>query len=77
MKKDRDNLGMYPYMPYNMPYNMGMGMPNMIPMPGVSNNNMDMQINNLNNRLNMLEKRVAKLEGSNITTTYDSNYYMV
>ena len=52
-------------------------MPNMIPMPGVSNNNMDMQINNLNNRLNMLEKRVAKLEGSNITTPYDSNYYMV
>lgn len=77
MKKDRDNLGMYPYMPYNMPYNMGMGMPNMIPMPGVSNNNMDIQINNLNNRLNMLEKRVAKLEGSNITTPYDSNYYMV
>lgn len=73
MKKDRDNMGMYPFPYNNMPYNMGM--PNMIPMPGV--NNFDAQMNSLNNRLNMLEKRVAKLEGSNMTTPYDSNYYMV
>ena len=83
MKKDRDCMNMYQgMMPYNnmmmpnmIPYT-NMGMPNMIPMPGVSNT-YDNQFNNLNNRLNMLEKRVAKLEGSNTTTPYDSNYYMV
>ena len=86
MKKDRDCMNMYQgMMPYNnmvmpnmmMSYN-NMAMPNMIPMPTINNTNTyENQLNNLNNRVSILEKRVAKLEGSNTATPYDSNYYMV
>lgn len=82
MKKERDCMNMYAgyntmMMPNMVPYTpqMNMGMPNMIPMPNI--NTYDNGLNSLNNRVTMLEKRVAKLEGSNSTTPYDSNYYMV
>ncbi len=74
--KDKRNCNMYPVYP-NMPYMNQMPMP----MPYYENmNNMDInsierQINNLENRVSALERKLMNQQGKN--TYSESNYYMV
>lgn len=85
MKKDRAcSMPSYPVYPMYGAMMPQMGMPNNIPMPIAANPNMPMmdnQLVTLNNKVENLETRVARLEslvGNNTNSKYtDSNYYMV
>ena len=75
MKKDRyPNMG---YMPPHMNMNQGM-MPVMPYNQGMIDNNMETTLNNLQAQINMLDKRVTKLESMYCANdNYNSNYHVM
>lgn len=95
MKKDRNMMMSNPYM-QNMPYGMPMNMayipnPNM-PNPNMPNqnmnafgnieNNLETTIQNMQGQINMLDKRVSKLENmvmakDNYTNVNNTNYHIM
>lgn len=92
MKKDRNCMMNNPYMQMGMPMNMGyMQNPNM-PNPNMQNPNMnnfgnmentlEASLNNIQGQINMLDKRVSKLENmvmnkDNYESYNNSNYHVM
>lgn len=90
MKKDRNCAMPYPaYPPYGMPMNQGMQNPNMgpnmmnaYPNPAgtINPNTIEEQLNNLQGQINMLDKRITRIENALVSPKENlnsSNYHIM